>query len=432
MTVTSRKGQLFPEPIAGASGNTATLSGNLTANVLVVGASNTSIQSLGATGNTITVLHGSANSLPTFSSVVEDDISLSNVTTNDVTSVQHGFAPRLSGNANTFFTGTGTYAQVTEAGLSLSNVTNNDVSASQHGFVPRLVGNANTFFNATGAYSVPTVSVTQVGTDSTTNIATTAFVQGFAPGGSNSLTLQVNAVNNASQAKLNLSNGNAVFVTDAGAGTVTFTNAFTPATITFPPSTGWTWQSQNVGGSINTVSTTNNRIALTTDGSHDGIAAYVRNEISANFTISAIISVVSGYHTTSARYFSAGLAVTDGTKLIVYGLLGFNNTNYLSAFKWSNATTANVAVTGFTEDSGIGNILTGAFGAYMWLRIQETASNRIYSISPDGVIWNQISSTTNTDFLTTSKYGLFIRGSSASGINTSAAMACISFAETTP
>ena len=46
-------------------------------------------------------------------------------------------------------------AQPADADLSLTDVTTNDVSSAAHGFAPRLPGDATKFLNGTGVYSVP-------------------------------------------------------------------------------------------------------------------------------------------------------------------------------------------------------------------------------------------------------------------------------------
>jgi hypothetical protein len=61
-------------------------------------------------GTTITVLHGNAAGNAAFSPVVEDDMSLSNVTTNDATAARHGFLPILSNLATQFLNGQGNFA----------------------------------------------------------------------------------------------------------------------------------------------------------------------------------------------------------------------------------------------------------------------------------------------------------------------------------
>lgn len=65
-----------------------------------------------------------------------------------------------AGAANNFLTGitTGgaiTKAQPTDANLSLSNITTNDVTTARHGFAPILPNDATKFLDGTGNYSVP-------------------------------------------------------------------------------------------------------------------------------------------------------------------------------------------------------------------------------------------------------------------------------------
>lgn len=52
-------------------------------------------------------------------------------------------------------TGTPSFEQVTDADLSLSNITTNDVSTSKHGFAPILPNDATKYLDGTGAYTVP-------------------------------------------------------------------------------------------------------------------------------------------------------------------------------------------------------------------------------------------------------------------------------------
>lgn len=54
-----------------------------------------------------TVLH--SNGTPQWSAVVEDDISLSNVTTNNATIARHGFLPTISGDASQYLNGAGNF-----------------------------------------------------------------------------------------------------------------------------------------------------------------------------------------------------------------------------------------------------------------------------------------------------------------------------------
>ena len=71
-----------------------------------------------AIGGVNTVLHGGA-SAPSWSAVVEADISLSNNTTNNATTSRHGFLPILPNNATLYLNGQGNYT--TPSGLSINN-----------------------------------------------------------------------------------------------------------------------------------------------------------------------------------------------------------------------------------------------------------------------------------------------------------------------
>lgn len=62
------------------------------------------------TGTTNTVLHGNTGADPSFSTVVEADITLSDVTTDDVTTARHGFAPKAPNAAYMYLDGKGRYS----------------------------------------------------------------------------------------------------------------------------------------------------------------------------------------------------------------------------------------------------------------------------------------------------------------------------------
>ena len=70
-----------------------------------------------AIGSANTVIHGGLGG-PTYSAVVEADISLSANTINDVSTAKHGFCPVLSNNANQFLNGQGNYS--IPSGLTIS------------------------------------------------------------------------------------------------------------------------------------------------------------------------------------------------------------------------------------------------------------------------------------------------------------------------
>lgn len=109
-----------------------------------------------ANGGANKVLHGSAT-VPSYSAVVEGDLGLTDITTANVTSSAHGFAPKSGGNAATFLNGAATpaFAAVKDSDLSVSDITTNNATASAHGFCPKLSGISTQYLDGTGAFSTP-------------------------------------------------------------------------------------------------------------------------------------------------------------------------------------------------------------------------------------------------------------------------------------
>jgi hypothetical protein len=89
--------------------------------------------------------------------VTEAKQSLSDVTTANVTSSAHGYAPKSPADATKFLNGATTpaYAQVKDSDLSVSDVTTNNVTISQHGFAPKAPNDSTKFLDGTGAWTIP-------------------------------------------------------------------------------------------------------------------------------------------------------------------------------------------------------------------------------------------------------------------------------------
>lgn len=98
-----------------------------------------------------------ADAAPTFRSLVEADTTLSDVTTNNVTSTAHGYAPKSPADATQFLNGATTpaFAAVKDSDLSTSDITTNNVSASKHGFAPKLSNTSTEYLSGTGVWSTP-------------------------------------------------------------------------------------------------------------------------------------------------------------------------------------------------------------------------------------------------------------------------------------
>ncbi len=110
---------------------TVTNTGTLTNHALIKGNGGVDVSALGSLGTTTTVLHGNASADPTFGAVVEADLSLTNVTTANVTTSAHGFAPILPNDSTKFLNGVGGYS--VPAGTGTGNITSTGTEASLPG-----------------------------------------------------------------------------------------------------------------------------------------------------------------------------------------------------------------------------------------------------------------------------------------------------------
>jgi hypothetical protein len=83
--------------------------------------------------------------------------TLSDVTTFNVSSIRHGYAPKSPVDATKFLNGAATpdYAAVKDSDLSLTDIVTNDASTLRHGFLDKLPGGTTTFKRADGAWATP-------------------------------------------------------------------------------------------------------------------------------------------------------------------------------------------------------------------------------------------------------------------------------------
>lgn len=119
--------------------------------IIYGGASGTPTRlAVGAAG---TVLHGGAT--PSYSAVVEGDLGLTNVTTANATSAQHGFLPRLSNNAAQYLDGSGSWSTpAASAVTAYTTATGTGTSKNVvHGFGQYPV--VQVFDSGTGAVIIP-------------------------------------------------------------------------------------------------------------------------------------------------------------------------------------------------------------------------------------------------------------------------------------
>lgn len=109
-------------------------------------------------------------------------VTFTDITTNNVTSTKHGYAPKSPADATKFLNGAATnaYAAVKDSDLAFTDVTTNNVTTSAHGFAPKAPNDATKFLDGTGAYSKP--SAITIGTPNTTNSGTSVSYTGLPAG----------------------------------------------------------------------------------------------------------------------------------------------------------------------------------------------------------------------------------------------------------
>jgi hypothetical protein len=89
--------------------NVVTHTGNLNGNQVVVGNSAADVKILDSPADATKFLNGAAT--PAFAQVKDSDLSLSAITTNNVNTARHGFAPTLPNDSDMFLDGTGNWTQ---------------------------------------------------------------------------------------------------------------------------------------------------------------------------------------------------------------------------------------------------------------------------------------------------------------------------------
>lgn len=87
--------------------------------------------------------------------VTDANMTTTDITTNNVSTSKHGFAPKAPNDATQFLDGTGAYDTVKDSDLSLSDITTNNVSTTKHGFVPKAPNNTTTFLRGDGTWAAP-------------------------------------------------------------------------------------------------------------------------------------------------------------------------------------------------------------------------------------------------------------------------------------
>lgn len=93
--------------------------------------------------------------------ISEAQFNLSDVTSANVTSTKHGFAPKSPADATKFLNGATTpdYANVKDSDLALTDVTSNNVTTSAHGLVPKAPNDTTKFLRGDATWNTPTIPI---------------------------------------------------------------------------------------------------------------------------------------------------------------------------------------------------------------------------------------------------------------------------------
>lgn len=129
-------------------------------------------------------LNGAAT--PVYAQVKDSDLATTDVTSNNATTAKHGFVPKGPNSGTNFFRDDATYAAVKDTDLAFTDVTGNNVSTTKHGYAPKAPNDGTQFLDGTGAFD--NVLDSDLSTsDITTNNVTTAK-HGFTPKAPNDTT----------------------------------------------------------------------------------------------------------------------------------------------------------------------------------------------------------------------------------------------------
>lgn len=168
--------------------------------------------------------------------------------------------------------------------------------------------------------------------------------------------------------------------------------------LTDPTTPSWSWVNQ---GSA-TVATTNGAVFLNgTANASANLRIRVKNVPTAPYTVTAAFIPLL----TTANFSGAGLILRNSGSgnLVLFDYLG--DTNVVEASKWSSPTTAVAAYS-----------VTSAFRFFnpvFWFRIEDNNTNRILSVSADGVNFAVIFTVSRTDYITPDQIGFFVKDQNA-------------------
>lgn len=202
-------------------------------------------------------------------------------------------------------------------------------------------------------------------------------------------------------------------------------NSWGPLQALNKPADPGTWINQNPTGSTDTIALSSGGgrlVQVKTGGDGSGNITSRVKAVLASKSFTLTVGMTASFLFNSFNEW--GIVLTNGTSTssshILFGQQIFSGAVRLLASKFTS-------VTAFSADYF--NLTPFQVQGLLWLRVVEDATHRTYFHSDNGQDWFQLLQTTNTDFLTSTNYGIFIRNGNAASITQ---MTVYSFKETNP
>jgi hypothetical protein len=118
--------------------------------------------------------------------LAEADLSFTDITTNNVSSTKHGFAPKALADATKYLNSAATpaYVQVKDSDLSVSDITTNNVSISLHGFTPKAPNDTTKFLRGDASWAISPFPLVQISGNAIAQTGAVASICSFTTGSS--------------------------------------------------------------------------------------------------------------------------------------------------------------------------------------------------------------------------------------------------------
>lgn len=163
---------------------------------------------------------------------------------------------------------------------------------------------------------------------------------------------------------------------------------------TRPTDSGYSWTNQ---GSATVTTTAGHLVFFCPANGSDSVRLRGKSTPSTPYSLTMCATFTSS----GSSVWFGGLYVSDGTKLVTYGVgVGGSNFGSIAVYKWNSTTSFN----SFPVELNLVNYMH-LTGRQVWLKFRDDGTNRIFSIGNDGQNWYPVFTETRTTFLTATSYG---------------------------